>query len=790
MPINIFSSVPVDLGDLHDVSITSPQSSQYLRYNSGISKWQNAFLNTDVYDYISASISGTDGVTLTSMSGPQTITIGLATVNPTVGTFGSVSEIPVITVDPQGRITSVTTAISNFVVGTTTIYNTSYGENSLTSIVENSPPGSGIHNTAIGNAALTSVISGNGNTAIGYHALESTTGSNNVGVGLLAGSMITTGDNNVVIGGSTGGSISGSSNNIIISDGSGNERILVDNTGKVTITGALMLSADPTAPAEAATKQYVDNVAAGINIHAACETSTTLASNLSPATYANGSAGFGATLTATTNVELGTIGGYAGLTVNSRVLVKDQSSALENGIYVVTSLGVNGVSPWVLTRAPDFDGTPTTELQAGDSTYIQEGSLIGTQWVEIAIGTGAPDDHIVIGTDPIVFSQFAGAGTYTAGSGIDISSNIISNTGVLSLIAGANIAISGATGNITISSTGTVPSSTTASNLAGGAAGSVPYQSSAGNTVMLPAGTTSEVLISGSSPSWTNTPTLTGTNFTGIPNGALLNSSVTIGSTSVALGATTTTLTGLTSVSATTFIGAITGNATTSTTSTNLDGGAAGSIPYQSAPGVTNMLAAGTSTKVLVGGLTPLWTNSPTLTGTNFTGITNFGLVNSSLSVNGVTISLGGSGTVTAAAGTLTGTTLAANVVSSSLTSVGTLGSLTVFGTATASSFNATSTKRVKKAVKNLSKDYLNKFKYLRPREYDRKDYNAHEFGFIAEEMALVYPEIVGKDAAGKPSGIDYGKLSTILTAKIQDQQMLIETLQSQMAAIIEKLKV
>lgn len=790
MPINIFSSVPVDLSDLHDVSIVNPQSDQYLRYNSGISKWQNSFLNTDVYNFISSSVTGADGVTLTNLSGPQTVTIGLATVNSTVGTFGSVSEIPVITVDPQGRITSVTTAISNFVVGTTTIYNTSYGDNSLINIVENIPPGSGIYNTAIGNAALTSNMSGIGNTALGYQSLSGTTGSNNTGIGYNAGSLITTGNNNVVIGSSLGGSISASDNHIIISDGSGNERILVDNTGKVTITGVLMLSADPTVPLEAATKQYVDTVAAGINIHAACETSTTPASNLSAATYSNGSLGFGATLTATANVELGTIGGYSGLTATSRVLVKDQASTIENGIYVVTSLGVNGVSPWILTRASDFDGTPTTEIQAGDSTYIQEGTLVGTQWVEIAIGTGAPDDHIVIGTDPIVFSQFAGAGTYTAGTGIDISSNVISNTGVLSLIAGANISISGTTGNVTISTTGTVPSSTTSSNLAGGAPGSVPYQSAASTTSMLAAGTTSEVLISGTTPSWTNTPTLTGTNFTGIPNGALLNSSVTIGSTSVSLGATTTTLTGLTSVSATTFIGAISGNSTTATTAVNLDGGAAGSVPYQSAPGTTSMLAAGTSTQVLVGGLTPLWTNSPTLTGTNFTGITNFGLVNSSLSVNGVTISLGGSGTVAAAAGTLTGTTLAANVVSSSLTSVGTLASLTVSGTATASSFNATSTKRVKKSVKNLGKEYLNKFKYLKPREYDRKDYNAHEFGFIAEEMALVYPEIVGKDATGKPSGIDYGKLSTILTAKLQDQQMLIETLQAQMAVIMTKLKV
>jgi hypothetical protein len=66
--------------------------------------------------------------------------------------------------------------------------------------------------------------------------------------------------------------------------------------------------------------------------------------------------------------------------------------------------------------------------------------------------------------------------------------------------------------------------------------------------------------------------------------------------------------------------------------------------------------------------------------GANITNIPNSGLVNSSVTVNGTAISLGGSGTVTAAAGTLTGTTLASGVTASSLTSVGTLSSLSVTG--------------------------------------------------------------------------------------------------------------
>lgn len=109
-------------------------------------------------------------------------------------------------------------------------------------------------------------------------------------------------------------------------------------------------------------------------------------------------------------------------------------------------------------------------------------------------------------------------------------------------------------------------------------------------------------------------------------------------------------------------------------------------------------------------------------------------------------------------------------------------------GLVSATGFNATSTKRVKKAIKNLSQTYLSRFSELKPREYDRKDYVAHEFGFVAEEMALIYPEIVGLDDQNKPSGIDYGKLSAILTAKVQEQESTISTQKSRIDVLEERI--
>jgi hypothetical protein len=106
-----------------------------------------------------------------------------------------------------------------------------------------------------------------------------------------------------------------------------------------------------------------------------------------------------------------------------------------------------------------------------------------------------------------------------------------------------------AAGNVNINITGSAASATRATNLAAGAAGSVPYQTAANTTAFV--ATASGVLIGGTTPSFSTTPVLTGTNFTAIPNAALSNSSVTIGSTAVALGATSTTLAGLVSVTLT-----------------------------------------------------------------------------------------------------------------------------------------------------------------------------------------------------------------------------------------------
>jgi hypothetical protein len=169
----------------------------------------------------------------------------------------------------------------------------------------------------------------------------------------------------------------------------------------------------PTVSTDAANKQYVDDVAQGLNIHAASYAATT--ANLN-ATYSNGTSGVGATLTnAGTQAAFATDGTTPSL--NDRILVRLQTNTAQNGIYTLTTVG-SGSTNWVLTRATDFD-TPT-EIAGGDFTFVDNGTtLANTGWVNV-------DEVTTVGTDPIVFQQFSGAGTYTASNGVVLNGTVFS----------------------------------------------------------------------------------------------------------------------------------------------------------------------------------------------------------------------------------------------------------------------------------------------------------------------------------------------------------------------------
>jgi hypothetical protein len=184
-----------------------------------------------------------------------------------------------------------------------------------------------------------------------------------------------------------------------------------------TLTGALTLPSDPTTAFQAATKQYVDEIAQGLNVKPSVHAATT--ENLS-ANYNNGIDGVGATLTSTTNGEwVGEDDVLTGWDVFNSILVKDQTNAEENGRYYISDYG-SSTTPWVLTRCIYCD---TSDEIPGSYIFVTDGdTYAGTGWVAV-IDTPATFE---IGTDDINYTQFSGTGTIIAGTNIEVDGNEIS----------------------------------------------------------------------------------------------------------------------------------------------------------------------------------------------------------------------------------------------------------------------------------------------------------------------------------------------------------------------------
>lgn len=193
-----------------------------------------------------------------------------------------------------------------------------------------------------------------------------------------------------------------------------------------TMTGFITLHADPTSAMHAATKQYVDSQATGLSWKNAVRVATV--GNI--------------TLSGTQVVDSVTVA------VGDRVLVKNQTTTSQNGIYVVSA------TAW--TRSLDADSS--IELDSA-TVMVEYGSQANTQWTETAT-------IITIGTDVVTFAQISGTGTYTNGTGITLTGNVFAldttYTNSLYVPVGRNLTINGSSQTLaadrtfTITSTGTI----------------------------------------------------------------------------------------------------------------------------------------------------------------------------------------------------------------------------------------------------------------------------------------------------------------------------------------------
>jgi hypothetical protein len=158
--------------------------------------------------------------------------------------------------------------------------------------------------------------------------------------------------------------------------------------------------ADPSSATDAATKQYVDNLASGLSPKDSVRVATTTNGTLATA-FANGQ----------------TIDGVT-LATGDRILLKNQTTASENGVYTVNASGAP-------TRATDFDAS--SEIR-GAVMVVEEGTVnADTLWI---CTTNAP---ITVGSTSLSFSQWSSGLTYVAGSGLTLSGstfNVGAGTGI------------------------------------------------------------------------------------------------------------------------------------------------------------------------------------------------------------------------------------------------------------------------------------------------------------------------------------------------------------------------
>jgi hypothetical protein len=184
-----------------------------------------------------------------------------------------------------------------------------------------------------------------------------------------------------------------------------------------TFTGTVTVPI-PVNPTDAATKAYADGLAAGLSIKASCQEGTTTA--LPANTYLAGVI----TITATGVL---TVDGRA-VALNDRVLVKDEATQANNGIYTCTTAGSTGVSA-VLTRSTDMN---TGTQIPGAFTFIEAGTVnTGAGFVVASVGP------YTIGTTPIVFTKFSSnggitqlTGDVTAGPGTGSVATTLASSGV------------------------------------------------------------------------------------------------------------------------------------------------------------------------------------------------------------------------------------------------------------------------------------------------------------------------------------------------------------------------
>lgn len=425
-----------DLGDVANVTITGGFSGQVLTTNgagnlswSSINGIANGTSNVNIpvaNGNVTVGVGGTpDVLTVTNsganVTGTVTATDTVTGGNLTTAGLANVGSLAVTGVSTLGDVGNVkitgggngqylqTNGSGDLVWANVTLSNISNGTSNVSI-----PAADGVVTTSVGGVANVLVVTTTGANLSGDLVVSNTVTAVDAA---LSGNVVAT--NNVQANGSViTDTVTGLSGAITITPAAGNNNINLTptGTGNIVLGGAngsyiTNLQLNPQQPNDAASKYYVDAVAQGLQPKEAVKCATT--ADLG-GTYNNGTAGVGATISVAGGIS--TIDGYT-LGATDRVLVKDQATPAENGIYSVTSLG----TPTVFTRTADFD-TPA-EMTSGSFVFDTNKAL---GYVQIS------PDVVTVGTSAVQFSQQSAAISYTAGPGLTLANTtfFVSNTGV------------------------------------------------------------------------------------------------------------------------------------------------------------------------------------------------------------------------------------------------------------------------------------------------------------------------------------------------------------------------